>query len=213
MATRVYHDLTQFSSYAPPANLSFHQYLLSGQEPLLVHTGNVSQSRSLVSELKAALQGRPLAYIFISHFEADECGGLSVILESFPAVKAVCSEVTARQLAGFGITDQVIVKKSGENLTTEGYELRFIGYPSEAHLWAGLLAYESRRGIFFSSDLMFQPGESAGQVIESDWAQEVKRITPQQIPDAEQRARLQETLAGLKVRFIATGHGPCRRCG
>lgn len=36
---------------------------------------------------------------------------------------------------GFGITNQVLVKKPGEKLTSNDYELEFISYPSEMHLW------------------------------------------------------------------------------
>lgn len=80
-------DLYQFNSYVEPINLTFHQYLLLGNEPLLVHTGNVMQAEALVPELKDVLNGKELKYIFISHFEADECGGLSLILEHFPKAK------------------------------------------------------------------------------------------------------------------------------
>ena len=152
-------DLYQFSNYLQQINLTFHQYLLLGDEPLLVHTGNVIQAEALLPQLKAALDGRDLKYIFISHFEADECGGLPVILEHFPKAKTICSEVTARQLNGFGIKAEIIAKKAGETLSTDNYELEFISYPSEMHLWDGLLIMENRHGIFFSSDLMFAMGE------------------------------------------------------
>lgn len=77
----IYEDLHQFSSYIPPINLSFHQYLLLTDEPILVHTGSIERAEALVPQLKAALLGRALKYIFISHFESDECGGLSILLK------------------------------------------------------------------------------------------------------------------------------------
>ena len=202
-------DLYQFSSYVKQINLTFHQYLLSSDEPLLVHTGNVMQAEALLPQLKAALNGKDLKYIFISHFEADECGGLSVILEHFPEAETICSEVTARQLNGFGIKAKVITKKAGEKLTTDSYELEFIGYPSEMHLWDGLLIIENRRGIFFSSDLMFAVGEEIGTVKESKWNIEVNNIKPEQVPDSNKLEQLQQTLRQLNPNFIATGHGPC----
>jgi len=183
--------------------------LLLGDEPLLVHTGNVMQAESLLPQLKSALDGKDLKYIFISHFEADECGGLSVILEHFPKAETICSEVTARQLNGFGIKAKVIIKKAGEKLTTDGYELEFIGYPSEMHLWDGLLIIENRRGIFFSSDLMFAMGEEIDTVKESKWSMEVNSIMPEQVPDSNKLEQLQRTLRLLNPNFIATGHGPC----
>lgn len=202
-------DLHQFSSYVEQINLTFHQYLLLGDEPLLVHTGNVMQAEALLQQLKAALNGKDLKYIFISHFEADECGGLSVILEHFPKAETICSEVTARQLNGFGIKAQTIVKKAGEKFTTDSFELEFVGYPSEMHLWDGLLIMENKRGVFFSSDLMFALGEEIDTVKESKWSMEVNSIMQEQIPDLNKLEQLQQTLRQLKPNFIATGHGPC----
>lgn len=202
-------DLYQFSSYVPPIDLSFHQYLLLADEPLLVHTGSVQQAEALVPELKAALGDRTLRYIFISHFESDECGGLSLLLKHFPDARPVCSEVTSRQLSGFGITNAAIAKKSGEKLVFGNCELEFISYPSEMHLWEGLLLMENKRGIFFSSDLVFRPGKGAGVVLEGNWQEEVNGITPQQIPDPGRKEKLQQVLTGFKPRFVAAGHGQC----
>lgn len=204
-------DLYQFSTYTPPIDLSFHQYLLTADEPILFHTGNVQQAAVLLPQLKAALNGKALSYIFVSHFEADECGGLSLILGDFPEAKTICSEVTARQLSGFGIKSEVITKKPGENLSSDGYALEFISYPSEMHLWEGLLVIENRHKIFFSSDLMIRRGDAAGVIVDSNWQTEIDNIRPEQVPDPDRRAQLQKTLAQLSPRLAATGHGPCLR--
>lgn len=202
-------DLYQFSTYIPPINLTFHQYLLFNEEPLLVHTGNVQQATLLIPQLKAILKDNPIKYIFISHFEADECGGLPHILEQFPQAKVICSEVTARQLSGFGLISDVIIKRPGEKLTSDSFELEFYRYPSEMHLWEGLLAMETRRQIFFSSDLMIRFGEANGSIVESDWQTEINNIRQEQVPSAELRAQLQQTLLQLNPKLVATGHGPC----
>ena len=202
-------NLHQFSTYIQPINLSFHQYLLSTDEPLLLHTGNIQQATALVPQLKAVLNGKTLKYIFVSHFEADECGGLSHILEHFPEAKPICSETTARQLSGFDLVNEVITKKPGEKLITNAYDLEFFSYPSEMHLWEGLLAMENQRGIFFSSDLMIRFGEANGSILESNWHTEINNIRSEQVPDPLRRAQLQQTLTQLNPRFVATGHGPC----
>ena len=202
-------DIHQFSTYIPPINLSFHQYLLSTDEPLLLHTGNTEQATALIPLLKDVLKHKDLKYIYISHFESDECGGLSLILEHFPGAKPICSEVTARQLSGFGFVNDVLIKKPGEKLITNDYELEFLTYPSEMHLWEGLLVMETRRRVFFSSDLMIRFGEADGTVIDSDWHTEIDNIRPDQVPDPERRVQLQQTLRQLNPVFVATGHGPC----
>lgn len=202
-------DLHQFSSYLPPINLTFHQYLLTTAEPLLIHTGNLQQAATLIPQLKEALNGKKLKYIFISHFEADECGGLSAILKEFPEVKTICSEVTARQLSGFGLANEFIIKKPGEKLVTDTYELEFFSYPSEMHLWEGILMMENQRKIFFSSDLMLRFGEAVGSVSQSSWQTEIDNIKIEQIPNPQQLVQLKQTLSQLQPHFVATGHGPC----
>jgi len=205
----IYENLYQFSSYVQPIDLTFHQYLLLADEAILIHTGNIEQGQALIPQIKDALKGKTLKYIFVSHFESDECGGLSAILKEFPEAKPVCSEITARQLGGFGITRDFIIKKPGEKLITDEYELEFISYVSEMHLWEGLLMVENKNGIFFSSDLMFRLGEASGKVIQSHWENEINSITHEQIPDPDKRYELKETLLKLSPKFIATGHGPC----
>jgi len=162
-------DLYQFSAYLASIDLSFHQYLLLTEEPILFHTGDMRQAAALVPQLETALGGRSLKYVFLSHFEADECGGLALVADAFPGVAVLCSETTARQLDGFGYKTEVLVKKPGEQLPSDSYELKFIGYPSEMHLWEGLLAIENRRGIFFSSDLMIRRGKTGGVAAASEW--------------------------------------------
>lgn len=209
MSTIINENLYQFSTYLRQIDLSFHQYLLLTDEPLLVHTGNVMQAEFMLPKLKDALGSRELKYIFVSHFEADECGGLSIVLHQFPKAKVICSEVTARQLNGFGIKAEILIKKQGEKLSSNDYELEFFRYPSEMHLWDGLLAMENRHGIFFSSDLMISFGEKIGSVREADWHTEINNIKSEQVSNSEKLKELQQTLLNLNPSFVATGHGVC----
>ncbi len=200
-------DLYQFSTYIPAINLTFNQYLLLTEEPILFHTGNIHQAKALVPQLKEVLGEKELKYIFASHFEADECGGLSIILDAYPSAITICSEVTARELNGFGIDCEVLIKKPGESLNTNSFKLEFISYPSEVHLWEGILAIENTRGIFFSSDLMITRGDSRGLSKDSDWLKEIESISSMQIPNPEQLTLLQEQLKPFNPTLIATGHG------
>ena len=159
------YDLHLFTDYMQPVNLSFNQYLLLTEEPVLFHTGSAQQAAALLPRLEAALAGRPLRHIFVSHFESDECGGLAALLDRYPDASVICPEVTARQLMGFGYQCSLDAKKPGEHIVTDSFDLEFIGYPSEMHLWEGLLAYEHRRKIFFSSELMMRWGEPGSDLV------------------------------------------------
>lgn len=45
------------STHITQINLSFHQYLLLANKPLLVHTGNIKQVEAMLPQLKIALNG------------------------------------------------------------------------------------------------------------------------------------------------------------
>lgn len=60
-------------------------------------------------------------------------------LRHFPQAKPICSEVTAREISGFGITNEFIIKRGREKLTNNEYELDSINYHSEVHLWGGFI--------------------------------------------------------------------------
>jgi flavorubredoxin len=205
----VFDDLQLFSSYLGFINLAFNQYLLLGDEPILIHTGSIEQATELLPRLKDNLGNRKLSYIFVSHFESDECGGLSLIKDSFPTAKIICSQITARQLMGFGLATDVISKAPGDHLETDDYKLSFISYPSEIHLWEGLIAFEENRGLLFSSDLFIRPGISDGTIVRSNWKEEIAGISLQQMPSPTALQSLQQTLLDLPVKFIIPGHGSC----
>ncbi len=201
-------DLILFQSYARPIDLTFNQYLLGGSHPLLVHTGDRQMAGQLAERLVPVLRGRSLSYIFISHFESDECGGLVFWLREFPDAQPLCSEVTARQLSGFDITKSAVIRKPGETLETDSFALQFVSYPSEMHLWEGLVAFETRRRVLFSADLFIRRGVADPATHALKWEEEVEKISPMQVPSPEARGTLQETLRKLPVGFVAPGHGP-----
>ncbi|MBC3802902.1 MBL fold metallo-hydrolase [Acetobacterium fimetarium] len=207
--TKIYDNLFQFTDYIQPYQLSLHQYLLLTEEPILIHTGTVRQSKAVLPKIKELLGDRTLKFIFVSHFESDECGGLSVYLKSFPDVITVCSEITARQLCGFGYTGKAIPKKNGETLIGNDFAFTCVGYPSEIHLQDGLLFMEHRSGIFFSSDLMFRFGDAHGQKMDSNWQEEVSSIGLERVASPERLSRMKAELLHFSPEFIAVGHGPC----
>lgn len=207
----IFDNLYQFTSYIPLIDLTFHQYLIDIDEPVLVHTGNKKQAEAIIPQIKEVLGNKELKYIFVSHFEADECGGVGLILKEYPSAKVIASEVTARQLDGFGLVSDVLVKEAKSTLRIEDTDFKFIGYPSEMHLWEGLLLFDLKRGTLFSSDLMIRFGNSGGKVLESTLDKELDRITKDQVPDKEKREKLIDDLKKEDIKFIATGHGECIR--
>lgn len=205
---KVSNDLYLFRSSGGGAPINFNQYLLLGKEPLLVHTGSSKLAVELAPRIKEILGNRSLSYIFISHFEGDECGGISHIMDSFPDAVPVCSMVTARQFMSFGLDYNVMIKAPGDALKTDDYKLDFVSYPSEMHLWEGLLAFEAERRVLFSSDLFIHFDRLNDRVINSSIDNELQTITEQQVPNPDAMQKIKDVLFKLDVKDIAPGHGP-----
>lgn len=205
-------NLYQFSLYIPPMDFTIHQYLLNTDPAILFAAGTVQQAAAILPDLKTILGKKPLKYVFVSHMESDEAGGLRVLQKEYPDLTVIAGAITARELPGYGYTGKMITRRSGESLTDGDLSLSFIDYPSEVHLQDGLLACEKNSGILYSADLFLRFGNGMGQVIRKDWHSEVEHIDTQRVPNEEARKKLQQHLESLHPAFLAVGHGYCIDC-
>ena len=208
----IYPNLYQFSTYIPPLDFTIHQYLLCTDPAVLFASGTMQQAEQIVPQVQEILAGRPLGYIFVSHMESDECGGLAVFLRAYPAVTVVCSPLCARELPGFGYTGRILTGAPDTPLRAGALDLRFIRYPAEVHLQDGLVCFEQNSGIFYSADLMQRRGNGCGQVIPGRWQDEVTAIGPDRVPDGARLRALQQSLLTIQPAFVAVGHGFCVAC-
>lgn len=202
-------NLYQFSLAIPPMNFTIHQYLLDVTYPMLVGTGTKDFAISILKELKTILNNRDLAYIFVSHMESDECGGLDLFLQSYPNVSVICSTLCARELSGFGYRGKILPVKGGDRLNSEDFDLQIINYPAEVHLQNGIVALEQHSGIFFSSDLLLSYGMAQGCIKNVSWHDSVAKISKDRVPDEVAREALKSDLLKIHPSFAAVGHGYC----
>lgn len=208
----IFQNLYQFSIYIPPMDFTIHQYLLASEPAILFAAGTVRQAESILPQIKEGLNGRELKYIFVSHMESDECGGIFVFQKEYPDVQVICSDLGARELPGFGYTGK-LVPVSGKDVIKDGdLELQFFDYPSEVHLQNGIVCLEKNSGIFYSADLMLRYGNGAADSISGKWQDEVAAIDEERIPAASELEKLKQALLAIRPNFIAVGHGFCVEC-
>lgn len=198
----------RISTFPEGGRISFNQYLIRDEKTTLVHTGSMQIFDGVFERIKEVVDPREISYVFISHFESDECGALRKLLDCAKNILPVCSEVTGRQLSGFGITSNVMTRKAGESLDLGDRRLVFIGYPSEMHLWEGLLAWEEKGRVLFSSDLFTRPGREEKAVLKVDIQKEIQSLGEDKIPSERLMLSTVEKLGGLPISWIASGHGP-----
>ena len=207
--TVIYQNLYQFTQYISKANLSIHQYLFNTNPAIMFATGTVHDIEKNLPKIQQLLYGKELKYVFVSHIESDECGGIAVLHRNYPNVKVICSKLGARELSGYGYDGKLIAVEGGDRIIDGELSLSILDYPSEVHLQNGILCYEENSGIFYSSDLMFRWGNGEGQTISSPWSDEVNTIDEQRIPNKALLQQMKNDLIKQKPSLIAVGHGFC----
>ena len=81
----------QLTTHVAEMNFSFNQYLVTGEEPLLFHTGP-RQMFPLVSEaVGRVVPAEELRWVSFGHVEADECGSMNEWLALAPQSTVVQS--------------------------------------------------------------------------------------------------------------------------
>ncbi len=150
---KIYENLYQFTTYIPPMDFTIHQYLLTSDPAIVFATGTQKEAAENLATIKEVLGERTVKYIFVSHMESDECGGLPIFTKEYPEATVLCSALCAREFPGYGFTGKIKVCNENEILEDGTLKLHFFNYPSEVHLQNGLVCYEENSGVFYSADL------------------------------------------------------------
>ena len=206
-------NLYRFSEFTGNMSLPRQQYLLAGYPAIMFATGTHAQAEWILPEIDRILGGRSLRYLFVSHFESDECGGLGLFRRRYPGMTVLCANFAAKELPAFGYKGKVVSCDEGSRFSDGDISLRFFRYPAEVHLRDGLLCFEENSGVFYGSDAIIRPSNGRESIVDGSWQIEVSAIGPSRILDSVRRERLKKELSGIAPAFAATGHGPCVRFG
>src|SRR5436190_5147494 len=157
--TEVAPDLFRISTFVPEADLTFNQFLVRDDEPLLFHTGLRKTFPVVRAAVARVIDPARVRWIGFSHFEADECGALNDWLALAPRAQAACGVVGA-VVSVDDVADRPARPLSdGEVIVTGRYRWRYCRTPHVPHGWdAGLLFEETERTLL-CSDLLQQNGE------------------------------------------------------
>jgi len=207
----------QLTTHVPEMNFSFNQYLVTGDEPLLFHTGP-RQMFPLVSEAVARVMPvDQLRWVSFGHVEADECGSMNQWLGAAPQ-STVAQGTTGCMVSLTDLADRAPrALADGEVLDIGGHRMRWIDTPHVPHAWEAGLLYDETTRTLFCGDLFTQTGAYApasnddiiGPAAEAEDIFRASSLAP------SSSATLKR-LAELDVAALALMHGPtfggdCRR--
>ena len=88
-------DVFRISTYVADFDLTFNQFLVRDEEPLLFHTGFAAMFADVRDAVDRVIEPSKLRWISYSHFEPDECGSLNEWLAAAPASQPACGIVGA----------------------------------------------------------------------------------------------------------------------
>jgi flavorubredoxin len=194
-------------------SFSFNQYLIVDDQPLIFHTG-LRRMFPLVREaVGRVLPIERLAYIGLSHFEADECGSLNEWLAVAPAAVPVCGKIAALVSVDDVADRPPRALGDGEQLSLGTHAVRWVDTPHVPHAWECGFLFESHTRTLLCGDLFTQGGEGQPPVTESDvlGPSEAFRRPMDYYAHAVNTRSLLERLAALRPATLACMHGSAWR--
>ena len=207
-------DIFRISTYVAAADLSFAQFLVRDERPLLYHTGMKQLFPAARDAVARLIDPATIRWIGFSHFEVDECGALNRWLETAPAAETACGRTCALINMGDYASRPVRGLADHETIETGGHRLRFHQTPHLPHGWdAGHLFDETTRTLL-CSDILHQNGEPPALTRDDvTGAAKVALATYEgtplrnYVPYTAQTDRFLRQLATLEPTTLATMHG------
>ena len=144
------------SQYVVPHGVSYNSYLIFDEKVALMDTVDTRGVEQWEKNLLAALDGRNVDYLIVSHLEPDHAGSIGRLVELFPEVTLVGNAKTFQMLPQF--FDELPVDENhkitvaeGESLSLGTHTLNFYMAPM-VHWPEVMVTYESSEKILFSAD-------------------------------------------------------------
>jgi flavorubredoxin len=207
IAERIYR-LSTFLPAVGPSGLTFNQFLVDAEQPLLFHCGQRALFPAVSRAAARVMDLRRLRWITFSHVEADECGALAEWLDAAPSATVTHGAIGC----AIWLNDQAPrpprALGDGEVLDLGGRRVRRLDTPHVPHCWDAGLLYEETTGTLFTSDLFTHVGDppavTGGDIMGPAVAAEKQFGYTGVTPATGATIR---RLAGLAPRTLAVMHG------
>lgn len=146
-------QIYRLSTYVEPAKLTFNQYLINADEPLLFHTGG-RQLFPLVSAAAARIMPiERLRWISFGHYESDECGSMNEWLTAAPDSTVVHGPIGVLVSLNDMADRPPRQVSNGDVLDLGSHRVRWIDTAQVPHGWDSGLMFEETTRTLLCGDL------------------------------------------------------------
>ncbi len=208
--TEVADGVHQLTTVVPDSPVAFNQYLITGDEPTLFHTG-MRFLFPLVSEaVSRVIPASSMRWVSFGHVEADESGSMNSWLAIAPQSTVVQSVIGCMVSLGDLADRPPRPLADGECLDTGGHVLQWFDTPHVPHAWEAGVLYDSTTKTLLCGDLFTRLGEY--EPITTDDivgpAVDAEDVLPGSLSLHPASAATVRRLAELDVDTLALMHGP-----
>lgn len=201
----------RISTWVPevsPDGFTFNQFLVTGDEPLLFHTGMRGLFPLVAEAVATVLPVESLRWITFGHVESDECGSMNMWLTAAPnsqvAHGALGCDVSLNDLCD----RPPRALEEGEVIDIGGKRLRQISTPHVPHGWEAQVLFEETTSTLLCGDLFSHvgagPSVTTDDVVEKAMAAEGMFHATALAPHTGQTLR---ALGDLEPTTLAIMHG------
>lgn len=196
------------SQYIIPNGVSYNSYVILDEKVTVMDTVDARATDEWLSNLEAALAGRDVDYLVVSHMEPDHASNIKNLMDKYPNLKVVGNAKTFAMIPQFfdvDISDRTVVVKEGDTLSLGKHILQFFMAPM-VHWPEVMVTYEQTEKILFSAD-----GFGKFGTLDADeaWTCEARRYYFNIVGKygAQVQALLKKA-ATLDIQMICPLHGP-----
>ncbi|HXW83128.1 MAG TPA: hypothetical protein VEJ86_01885 [Candidatus Binataceae bacterium] len=207
IADRIFR-LSTFVPKVAGVGLTFNQFLIDADRPLLFHTGQRALFPSVSAAVARIIDMNKLRWITFSHVESDECGSLNEWLAAAPNATAAHGRIGCNIWLNDTAARPPRALADGERIDLGGKTVRRIDTPHLPHCWDAGLLFEETTATLLTSDLFTQTGEPQPLTSEdiSGASIETERLLPFSSLSPTSAALVRK-LAALQPRTLAIMHG------
>ena len=204
------HRISTYQPYGPPGGLTMNQFLLTGDEPLLFHTGTRPMFPAVRDAVASVIAPRDLRWISSGHASRpDEYGALTEWMEAAPQATVVHGSTGCFVCLTDMSPRPPRALTDGERLDLGGLEVQWLDTPHVPGPWEAGVMFERTTRTLLCGDLFAQAGEApvttTDDIVEAAIAHEQMMrshaITRETGPTLRR-------LAALDPQRLALMHGP-----
>lgn len=154
-------DVYRISTWIPEISdtgFTFNQFLLTGDEPLLYHTG-MRGLFPLVSEaVSTVIPVESLRWISFGHVEADESGAVNMWLNAAPHAEVIFGSLGCDVSLNDLCDRPPRPLADGDVFDIGGHRMRHLATPHVPHGWEAQALFDETTGTLLCGDLLTQVG-------------------------------------------------------